>query len=51
MDKNDILKRANKDIAKAKARGDNPKGITDRDPYPTSNQTVKTKKKPNSQRA
>lgn len=51
MDKNDILKRANKDLAKAKARGDKPQGITDRDPYPTASKTVKTKKKPNSQRA
>lgn len=51
MNKNDILKRANKDIAQAKARGDNPKGITDRDPYPTKDKTVKTKKKPTSQRA
>ena len=47
MTKEDIFKRANKDIAKAKARGDNPKGFTDRDPYPQAPKTVKTKKKPN----
>lgn len=46
MTKEDILKRANKDIARAKARGEKPKGITDRDPYPSAVPTVKSKKKP-----
>ena len=50
MTKDDILKRANKDISKLKASGIKPTGIQDRDPYPTAGKTVKTKKKPNSQK-
>ena len=50
MNKEDILSRANKDIAKAKTRGEGPKGFADREPYPTVSKTIKTKKKPNSKK-
>lgn len=35
MTKDEITKRANKDLQAAKARGEKPGKIQDRDPYPT----------------